>query len=174
MITILYRAFDAEHRLLYVGISSNPAQRLGQHTNSGPWDWVHHTVEITLEPYSDRKSAAAAERCAIRDEDPVWNIAGRPIQRRIQWWVAYLDRHADDIGPEDIEEQQRVFDTRITAVLRATRVAEMQRAEEQRERLAEHQRKAKRHTTAAQYCAPDTDRHKPKKKTGSPAKLPVQ
>jgi hypothetical protein len=115
--TTLYRAFDVENRLLYVGIANDPSKRLIQHPAFGPTDWRTHAVKIILEPYSDRKSAAAAELCAIRDEDPVWNVTGRPIQRRIQWQVAYPDRHADDIGPEDIDEWERALDRRILALV---------------------------------------------------------
>jgi hypothetical protein len=60
----------------------------------------HGVVKLTFERHSDRETAAAAELFAIRDEDPVWNVRGRPFERSMQWMAAYPDKHADDISLE--------------------------------------------------------------------------
>jgi DNA-binding XRE family transcriptional regulator len=70
---ILYRLFDADDVLLYVGITAKFASRLKNHERAQPW-WSrvdHHTVEIV--PAVD---ARRAERRAIYDEAPLFNKIG--------------------------------------------------------------------------------------------------
>jgi hypothetical protein len=55
----------------------------------------------------------AAESAAIRDEDPVFNVAGRTRERFSRWMVAHPDRHADDITEADIEEHDREWDREL-------------------------------------------------------------
>jgi hypothetical protein len=99
--TTLYRTYDADGRLLYVGISDGVFLRLGAHTEHS--QWAAHAATITLQRYDDRQTAAAAELLAIRDEDPVWNMHGRPVDRFIRWMMAYPGRHADDVDDVEIE-----------------------------------------------------------------------
>lgn len=70
--TALYRAFDAEGALLYVGISFNPLLRVGQHAKSKAW-WTE-VAKITVAHYPTRAAAAAAERSAIASERPRHNV----------------------------------------------------------------------------------------------------
>lgn len=67
----LYRHFDGEGRLLYVGIAVNPLVRSLQHRHGAPW-W-REVVEIRLTHYASRDAAMAAERQAIRTEKPRHN-----------------------------------------------------------------------------------------------------
>ncbi|WP_157879958.1 GIY-YIG nuclease family protein [Streptomyces natalensis] len=70
--TALYRLRAADHRLLYVGISTNPDMRWGQHSITKPW-WS--AVEYReLEWHESRALAESAERAAIRNEHPIWNV----------------------------------------------------------------------------------------------------
>lgn len=71
MTTYLYRFFDADGRLLYVGITYRMPDRMSSHRRTKPWDEVK---SITVERYPDRASAAAAEVKAIREEKPLWNV----------------------------------------------------------------------------------------------------
>jgi predicted GIY-YIG superfamily endonuclease len=98
--TALYRAHDAEGRLLYVGISDDPLSRFGQHSRSAPW--AHKVRALSIEWHADRATADAAETAAIRSEDPIYNLSKRPILRYARWMLA-LDRgcHADDIAPAE-------------------------------------------------------------------------
>jgi len=69
--TALYRFYDAEGDLLYVGVTGNLASRFSDHRRMSPW-WAHadrHEVEW-LPHWS---AALQAERRAIRDEAPRWN-----------------------------------------------------------------------------------------------------
>lgn len=99
--TILYRAYDDADRLLYVGISDDVFDRLGQHRRCGA-AWTRHTARLTFERHETREAAATAELAAIRGEDPVFNIAGRPYERWMQWAAAYPVAHADDIDLDEL------------------------------------------------------------------------
>lgn len=82
-ITHLYRHFDASGKLLYVGISLNVLGRLHQHRNLSPW--FDRIASVTVEKFGTREGAIEAERRAINDENPEYNIALKPVP-------------ADDIG----------------------------------------------------------------------------
>ena len=68
----LYRHFDAEGSLLYVGVSICPDVRLQQHLNSSDWAAAIATVETAV--FETRGEAEAAERRAIEEEGPIYNI----------------------------------------------------------------------------------------------------
>lgn len=69
--TQLYRYFDKDGNLLYIGISSNAIARLGQHGRDKTW--FNEIANITVEYISDRKSAYIAEANAIYNEKPKYN-----------------------------------------------------------------------------------------------------
>lgn len=97
--TAVYRTFDGRGRLLYVGVAERPFERIGQHRDDG---WAHHVATISLCNYATRREALDAEADAIRNEDPVWNINGRPHERFMQWMAAYPSRDPDAIDPETL------------------------------------------------------------------------
>jgi len=68
----LYRIFDAEGTLLYVGITYMFDRRMTQHSVRQPW-WGE-VDRITSENYPDRSAAEAAEWDAISQEKPKYNI----------------------------------------------------------------------------------------------------
>jgi hypothetical protein len=72
--TTLYRHFDGDGRLLYVGISLNAIIRLAAHRAS---PWFDEIARVEIERFPSREVALAAERAAIRDEKPECNVAGR-------------------------------------------------------------------------------------------------
>jgi predicted GIY-YIG superfamily endonuclease len=71
----VYRAYDADRVLLYVGVSKNFGGRWLQHAREKSW-WSEVKTQ-TIEWFEDEPSAYAAETEAIRDENPAYNIAGR-------------------------------------------------------------------------------------------------
>jgi predicted GIY-YIG superfamily endonuclease len=71
----LYRLFDPEDNLLYVGITFMPGHRLETHRRERYW-WPD-VVRTEFETFQDRKSAQAAERLAIRSEHPRYNLQNR-------------------------------------------------------------------------------------------------
>lgn len=70
--TAVYRFYDSDGQLLYVGISHRLNGRLSAHKRTKPWQQV---ARIDLEHHSTRHEAASAELHAIRTEKPLWNIA---------------------------------------------------------------------------------------------------
>jgi len=70
--TDLYRYFDAEQRLLYVGISFSALNRAIQHKSSAKW-WSEQRT-MTRETHPTRSAAEEAERRAIATEKPIHNI----------------------------------------------------------------------------------------------------
>lgn len=69
---ILYRMFDSEGRLLYVGITMSPQIRLRDHRIQKPW--FSEVVQIALEHFGSREELEAAERSAVRVESPRYNV----------------------------------------------------------------------------------------------------
>lgn len=75
--TSLYRHFDADGRLLYVGISKNAVARLNGHSAKS---WYGEIASVTIEHHKSRAHALYAEALAIQDEGPIYNKA-QPIPR---------------------------------------------------------------------------------------------
>lgn len=68
----LYRFYDTDGNLLYVGITLNPAHRWKQHAHDKPW-W-HQIATISVQTYPNREAVLEAERAAIIAERPRHNI----------------------------------------------------------------------------------------------------
>lgn len=71
--TALYRIYDADGALLYVGISIRLPERVAEHSKDKPW-WMS-AARIDLEHFPDRTSAGIAEAAAIRAERPIHNTS---------------------------------------------------------------------------------------------------
>lgn len=69
---VLYRMFDADNTLLYVGITNSLQRRLKQHSEEKPW--FRRIDRIEIERFATRKEVEYAERQAIINEDPLHNI----------------------------------------------------------------------------------------------------
>lgn len=70
--TALYRWHDADGRLLYVGITANPGERLQHHERTQ--SWFAEAVRSTVEWFETRIEAEAAEVVAVRQEKPLHNV----------------------------------------------------------------------------------------------------
>ncbi len=90
--TALYRCFDADGRLLYVGASRNPARRLGEHNR-----WNGDVATITVAWHDTPEAAAHAERTAITEERPMFNA-----QHNGRWRV-HTNHVADVQNAEDLD-----------------------------------------------------------------------
>jgi hypothetical protein len=80
--TNLYRHFDADGALLYVGISFSAVTRLKAHMNSS--DWACDIAPVTIETHPTREAALEAEKAAIRRERPAHNkvhMRPAPVQQ---------------------------------------------------------------------------------------------
>lgn len=69
----LYRHYDVDGTLLYVGISLSAVKRLSEHMRASHWNKEIAKVEIATFP--DKKSARQAELDAIAAEKPLFNVA---------------------------------------------------------------------------------------------------
>lgn len=77
MNTSLYRYFDKDGQLLYVGITKSLFNRQDQHSRTQPW-W-NDVASATFEHFDDRDIALAFEEQAIYSEWPLYNKAGNTI-----------------------------------------------------------------------------------------------
>lgn len=71
--TELYRHFDKDGGLLYVGISLSAVARLVQHKKTA--GWADLIATITIEVFPTREEALMAEGVAILRERPRYNVA---------------------------------------------------------------------------------------------------
>jgi excinuclease UvrABC nuclease subunit len=72
MMQCLYRHFDKDGQVLYVGISLSAIQRLAQHREVS--FWFDDIAKITIERFQSRQDALKAERDAIQAENPKHNV----------------------------------------------------------------------------------------------------
>lgn len=85
----VYRHYDADDRLIYVGCTNNPPARLRAHRKSS-W-WGAQIARSTHIVFPNRQKALDKEREAIALEQPRWNVKGRWPYRN-QWAESdYLD-----------------------------------------------------------------------------------
>ena len=70
--TALYRHFGSNSELLYIGVSLNAINRLGQHSDHS--DWFNLITRVDMEWFDSRVDALNAERDAITKEKPTHNI----------------------------------------------------------------------------------------------------
>lgn len=77
---ILYRAFDADDQLLYVGVTGDLIERRRHHARDS--HWAERAVRWTTENYDDWHAGLAAERQAIASEGPLHNVQGPERARR--------------------------------------------------------------------------------------------
>jgi predicted GIY-YIG superfamily endonuclease len=82
----VYRFFDADGGLIYVGCTTNLPARLATHQNKQrPW-WTT-VVRIDVEHFDSLSAARAAERAAISAEHPPYGGPDRVELARRSWEV---------------------------------------------------------------------------------------
>lgn len=79
--TAVYRPRNAAGRLLYVGVAEVPEARWKQHERCTSW-WHEVAGRPDVEWFATRKDALAAERRAIREERPRYNMVGTVAHAR--------------------------------------------------------------------------------------------
>jgi hypothetical protein len=67
----LYRHFDKDDQLLYIGISYSTLVRMTQHRDIS--FWFDEVRKITIEKFNSRDAASKAEKIAIEHEKPKYN-----------------------------------------------------------------------------------------------------
>jgi hypothetical protein len=91
--TALYRHFDKDGKLLYVGISLSPTYRLSQHRDASRW--FPRIASIKIEWLPSRDAALDAECDAIKAEDPEFNVVHKLTAREM-----FLQELADESRAE--------------------------------------------------------------------------
>lgn len=81
--TALYRAFDVDDALLYVGITDGIDVRFKAHQKQSEW-WPL-MVRRDIEWFDTRRAALRAEATAISDENPRFNKASGYIEYEPYW-----------------------------------------------------------------------------------------
>lgn len=89
--TALYRWFDSDDLLLYIGISDQLTVRVGSHIRGS--SWMDFAVRSTVERFSSRTEAADAEVSAIKAEHPLFNHKHNDSPEAKQRLVEYLVAH---------------------------------------------------------------------------------
>lgn len=79
--TALYRFFDAEGKILYVGITGRLRRRMTEHAKDYATTWWPLVVSRTVEWHQTRSEAGRAERQAIAAEKPPHNVLHTPRAR---------------------------------------------------------------------------------------------
>jgi predicted GIY-YIG superfamily endonuclease len=91
----LYRYYDHDGELLYIGITRHPEVRLAQH-----WlyeDWAKHVARKTVDgPVLTRAEVRALERAAIKGEVPMFNGTNGDV-RHILKAIAYVEANGGDL-----------------------------------------------------------------------------
>jgi predicted GIY-YIG superfamily endonuclease len=106
--TTLYRYYDADGSLLYVGITDSISRRAHQHHKNAQWH--EFAVSAKLEHFQNRDDALRAESKAIREEEPVYNIAGSNQFDR-DYEQHWLDLKAGDLkDPIHLDVLQYIVD----------------------------------------------------------------
>lgn len=89
--TALYRYFDADDLLLYVGISDRLRSRTGSHIAGS--SWMDFAVRSTIGRHPARAIALDAEESAIKAEHPLFNQQHNDTPEARRALVEYLIKH---------------------------------------------------------------------------------
>lgn len=101
--TAVYRLYDGQEALLYVGMSFDLAARMAGHAARSPW-WGD-VARKTMQWYPTRREASAAETAAIAAERPRYNkrMTSSPTQGRVRSWTRDDDLAARYAAGELVE-----------------------------------------------------------------------
>lgn len=111
--TLVYRLYDRDDSLLYVGITVDHVARFRQHRN---WhiDWWPAVDHVIFEEHPNRAEAAYAEMVAMILERPRKNVVGnyaRPQSYASGGWLyAVLEEEEQEFGvaAEDVPRYRRL------------------------------------------------------------------
>lgn len=115
-LTTLYRFFDENDTLLYVGITIFMPQRARQHAKNS--EWHRFATRAELEHFESREEALQAESIAIRTERPAYNIAGssqyaeNEITHFHNLWVGNLEDPIHKATLDKVEELMATCNTK--------------------------------------------------------------
>lgn len=76
----VYRFFDADGRLLYVGSTFHLRDRLSSHRRNSPW--FELAARMEAEEYANEQSARLVEVVSIQCEAPLFNVKSTPVEQQ--------------------------------------------------------------------------------------------
>ena len=92
----LYRHYDKDGNLLYIGISFSAILRQSSHSKNSYWWWKVSRIEV--ENFPDRSSVLEAERQAIISESPIHNI----VHNKLILDDCKFDQNIDNLLLKDV------------------------------------------------------------------------
>lgn len=103
----IYRVYDDDGRLIYLGRTQNLVLRLRTHAISS-W-WAPQVAKVKAHICRGAWSATDEERRAILSEHPRWNLNGLPLARHWSkdqyhdWFTSFLNlRPAEEMTPRNL------------------------------------------------------------------------
>lgn len=90
--TAVYRVFNLEGELLYIGSSNNPRIRCYQHASTKRW-WSE-VASRTEEWFDTRVEAELVEKVAVGVEKPRYNVQHTPLHRKVS-------AHREEMTPKE-------------------------------------------------------------------------
>lgn len=102
----LYRHFDNDNTLLYVGISVDFGRRTLQHFWGSPW--MENVTKITIERYNEISQAGMAEVRAVLDENPIHNKIRFCSQDEIEKFIKNLEEKYPEKHPLVIKAMKKL------------------------------------------------------------------
>lgn len=104
----LYRFYDLDDQLLYIGISDDLGRRLDQHARGKTW-WRDVAV-VRVEHHPDRAAVRAAERLAIQTEHPLHNVQ-HAVPRPAPSCVSCAEEQREVLTERERQHVQRLLNT---------------------------------------------------------------
>lgn len=106
MASCVYRIYDRNHVLLYVGMSVNPRGRFRAHSMDK--DWWKDTHHCSLTWYPDLRTTELAEHIGIYEGAPIHNLRGRTLP--YGYGRPFADAAPADVYPLPEDPQPQVED----------------------------------------------------------------
>lgn len=101
--TTLYRYFDGNGQLLYVGITGDNTKRQSQHRRNS--FWFGEIESATFEHFDTRQQALEAETLAIRTERPMHNVQKGFVLEHSPWVHMVYLAGSPDGGHDDAHKE---------------------------------------------------------------------
>lgn len=110
MKTILYRYFDSEGQLLYVGITGNQLKRQSQHRRTAVW--FDQIASAKFQHFDTREAAFSAEVEAIQQEKPIFNHQHTKTEKSpVEMWELSAKLHLLTIlNGTDLQNKPQLVD----------------------------------------------------------------
>lgn len=102
---VVYRCYDVDGRLIYVGCTRNMRARFALHRANSDADswWIGQVYRVTEQIVIGKTRARGVELHAIRTERPRWNVSGRDL---------------NDLNPDELVDLIRSLETRQAGIRR--------------------------------------------------------